>query len=169
MQRLFVMDFKDYDENWKRSERPSVRAIIKRGEKLAMVHDMKYDYYMFPGGGIEEGESYEEALIREVREETGLNVFPETIVEYGSVLRIQKSTIFEKTVFVQENFYYCCEVGDDIGLQHLDEYEREEKYVLEFVTAEEALQTNQFHDHKEETGSSWIARESELLKLLMEG
>ncbi len=167
MKRLFIMDFKDYDENWERSERPSVRAIIKRGEKLAMVHEMKHDYYMFPGGGIEDGESYEQALIREVQEETGLNIIPETIVEYGSVLRIQKSVIFEKTIFLQENFYYCCEAEDTIGEQQLDEHEKAEGYVLEFVTAKEALETNQFHDHKEETGSAWIAREAELLKMLM--
>ena len=32
-----------------------------------MIHSLKYDYYKFPGGGIEDGESNEEALIRETR------------------------------------------------------------------------------------------------------
>ena len=54
MKRLFVIDLKDYDEDWQRSRRPSVRAIIQCGDKLAMVYDQKYDYYGFPGGGIEE-------------------------------------------------------------------------------------------------------------------
>lgn len=99
MKRLLVMDMKDYDEAWERSVRPSVRAIIEWNGKLAMVHNLKYDYYMFPGGGIEEGESYHEALAREVKEETGLIVIPETIEEYGSILRVQKSLLFEQTIF----------------------------------------------------------------------
>lgn len=33
------------------------------------MHSLKYDYYKLPGGGIEEGEFYEETLVREVRKE----------------------------------------------------------------------------------------------------
>lgn len=36
---------------------PSVRAIIIKNDKVSMIHSMKYDYYEFPGGGIEKGES----------------------------------------------------------------------------------------------------------------
>ena len=55
-----------------------------------MVHSRKYNYYKFPGGGIEAGESYAEALCREVREEAGLQVKKETIREYGIVPRMEK-------------------------------------------------------------------------------
>ena len=83
MERLFVIDLKDYDENWERSLRPTARAIIIKDDKLAMVYNQKYDFYAFPGGGIEEGEDFYHALIREVREEVGLIVKPETIKEFG--------------------------------------------------------------------------------------
>ena len=43
-----------------------------------MIHSLKYDYYKFPGGGIENGENPVEAMIRETREEAGLVVKPET-------------------------------------------------------------------------------------------
>ena len=32
------------------------------------------EYWVFPGGGVKEGESPEEALIREIKEETGFDV-----------------------------------------------------------------------------------------------
>ena len=32
------------------------------------------DYYTFPGGGLEEGETLEEGTIREIKEEFGINV-----------------------------------------------------------------------------------------------
>lgn len=81
MKEKFVIDLKDYDEGWEHSLRPSVRAIIQQDDKLAMVYNQKYDYYAFPGGGVEDGENFHQALIREVKEETGLKVIPETIEE----------------------------------------------------------------------------------------
>ena len=107
MRTLFEIDTKDYDPNGKAFVRPSVRGIILRNGKVAMVHSMKYDYYKFPGGGIEPGESHWDALMREVREESGLRVLPDTIREYGLVPRKQKSDqVDEYDLFIQENFYY---------------------------------------------------------------
>mgnify|MGYP002511038206 CR=1 FL=1 len=44
------------------------------------------------GGGIETGECMQDALIREVLEETGLCIIRDSIQEYGQVHRIQKGT-----------------------------------------------------------------------------
>ena len=82
MRLLFDMDKKDYDPDGTKFFRPSVRGIIVRGGKLALVHSLKYDYYKFPGGGIDDGETHTATLVREVREETGLNVLPESVREY---------------------------------------------------------------------------------------
>ena len=65
------MDLKDYDIKLKRFRRPSVRGIIIKDNKVAMVYSHKYDYYKFPGGGIESNEDIITALKREVLEETG--------------------------------------------------------------------------------------------------
>ena len=168
MKRLFVIDLKDYDENWERSLRPTVRAIIKKDDELAMVHNQKYDYYAFPGGGVEEGESFHQALIREVKEETGLNVIHETITEFGSALRLNSSKLYENTIFEQENFYYICQVENVVGEQVLEDYEAEEGLKLAFVTPEEALRKNRFDDHKEDNDAIWIERETRVLEIYME-
>ena len=111
MRLLFEMDAKDYSPSAKRFIRPSVRGIILRGQTIAMVHSLKYDYYKFPGGGIESGESFKEALCREVREESGLLVKKNTIQEYGIVPRRERGKRGE--IFVQDNFYYLCETSED--------------------------------------------------------
>jgi 8-oxo-dGTP diphosphatase len=51
-------------------------AIIVRDGKVLLFHRQKpgRDYYILPGGGVELEESFEEACIREVKEETGLDV-----------------------------------------------------------------------------------------------
>lgn len=55
-------------------ERAAV-VILDRGRVLLM-HRRKEgdDYYVVPGGGVEPGETPEEAAIREAKEETGLTV-----------------------------------------------------------------------------------------------
>lgn len=66
-----------------------VSAIIISNNKILLIHRKKEgrEYWVFPGGGVEEGETNEQALIREVKEETNLDV---TGV---------------KSAF--DNFYYC--------------------------------------------------------------
>ena len=51
-------------------------AIIIKGGEILLIKRVKPDrtYWVFPGGGLEEGETIEEGLKREVYEETGLNV-----------------------------------------------------------------------------------------------
>ena len=41
------------------------------------------------------------ALIREVKEETGLTVIPESIKELGLVVRLNKSFIYQNTVMLE--------------------------------------------------------------------
>ena len=115
--------------------------MIRNG-KAAMIHSLKYDYYKFPGGGIEEGETPVEALIRETREEAGLVIIPETIREYGFVHRIQKSSTDETECFVQDNYYYLCKAMDQLTSQQLDDYEAQESYRLEFVEPLVAISKN---------------------------
>ena len=88
MRILFEMDKKDYIFNGSVFRRPSARAIIIKDGKIAMVYSQKYNYYKFPGGGIEAEECMEDALTREVSEETGLCVIKNSIQEYGQVRRI---------------------------------------------------------------------------------
>lgn len=53
----------------------AVAVIIDDG-KILIIHRFKSgeEYYVFPGGGVENNEPVEEAVIREAKEETGLDI-----------------------------------------------------------------------------------------------
>jgi len=169
MRTLFEYDYKNYKENGTVGIRPSVRGIIIKNGKLALVYSRKYDYYSFAGGGLNNGETNEDALIREIREELGLNVIPESIREYGLIVRKEKGAIDD--LFIQENYYYLCDVSDQVTAQQLEGYEIDEAYELRWVTPSEILETNRKHSHGTLDAQPWAAhlfeREERLLDTLI--
>ena len=166
MRELFRIDLKDYNINDKQYVRPSARGIIINNGKVAMIYSQKYDYYKFPGGGIEQSENMITALKREVLEETGLSLVDDSIKEFGSVMRIQKSRFNENEIFVQENFYFFCMTYDNITDQSLDQYESDEGFILQYVLPEFAINVNRTHFHAD-YDEYLIERESRVLELLI--
>ena len=166
MRLLFAIDKQDYAACTYTFVRNSARSIILRDGKIAMIHSLKYNYYKYPGGGIEPGESAVDALIRETAEEAGLTVVPDTIREYGYVHRIQKSTVEEDECFIQDNYYYLCDVEEGVRPQKLDDYESEEHFTLEYVKPETAILSNRTKDHGPKD-PVMLEREARVLEMLL--
>lgn len=59
--------------------RKDVRTYLIKNDKVLVIkysqNDCKKDYYDIPGGGIEHGETPEQAAIREFKEETGMRIY----------------------------------------------------------------------------------------------
>ena len=170
MKLLYEIDKKNYKENGTSFSRPSVRGIIVKEGKIAMIHSLKYDYYKFPGGGIEKGENHFQALIREVKEETGLEVISSSIKEFGYIHRIEKGK--KEDIFIQDNYYYFCDISENVSEQNLDDYENEEEFTLEFVLPETAINTNRNHSHNAKDNNTkfitMVERENRILEMLKE-
>lgn len=164
MRNLFDIDLHDYPEDGQRSYRPSYRAIIIRDRKIYMVHSRKYDYYKFPGGGREEGETPIDTVVREVAEEAGLTVIADTVREFGRVHRVQRGLL--EDIFDQENFYYLCDVTDTLGTPHLDGYEADEGFTLELIDPTRAIATNRTPDPSPDR-SVMREREARVLEILI--
>ncbi|WMJ86659.1 NUDIX domain-containing protein [Anaerocolumna sp. MB42-C2] len=152
-----ILDRRNYDKKWDKITRVAIRGIIESDGKIALIHSGKHGDYKFPGGGMEAGESREETLIREVLEETGLKVIPETIKYYGKFKEIKKDKEQCK-IFEQLSYYYYCDILPEEGERNLDHYEEEEEYELKWITLEEAIENNTIINHSEHT--PWIYRDT---------
>ena len=140
MRLLFEVDKKDYDQNADRTYRYSACGIVIRGKTLAMCYVDKHGVYVIPGGGIETGETMEQAVVREMHEETGLRIIPESIREYGYVHIVRKG-IYEP-VYVQDDYYFLCQAEEELDEVNLTKNEIENGYHFEFVNPFEILRIN---------------------------
>lgn len=67
----------------------AVSAAIFRGDRVLIVRRARppaHGFYTLPGGGVELGETLEEAIIREVREETALAIEPIGLAGYRQAI-----------------------------------------------------------------------------------
>lgn len=86
--------------------RPSVYAIIPRATAIVLITLRSTGKYGLPGGAVEPHEPLEQALHREVREETGLTVVIERLLHF-------KETFFyyepADRAYHTLSFFYLCQ------------------------------------------------------------
>ena len=95
------------------------------------------EYYTFPGGGLEDGETPEEGTIREIKEEFGINV---------KIVGKLYETYSEK--FNQKEIFFLCEyvsgkfgTGDGPEFNNDPKYIDSGKYIPEIVKREDVEST----------------------------
>jgi 8-oxo-dGTP pyrophosphatase MutT (NUDIX family) len=147
--------------------RHAVRAIIFYHEKVLMILN-KHGDLKFPGGGINPSETAEEALRREVKEETGYIKF--TIIELlGKTIQRNLDIYDTNAMFEMESSYYLCRLDDEqnAGIQ-LDDYERELDFRCGFYRLEQALDNNLKLLKEDKTPFKWLKRETAVLQELVD-
>lgn len=110
---------------------PTVGALIFSPEgKALLIKSHKWgDQYVIPGGHIELGEKIEDALRREIREETGLEIYD---IEFF----LLQDFIFDKTFHKKRHFLFLDHICKTTSTQVTLDQEGQE-YV--WVNPEEAL------------------------------
>lgn len=112
MRTLFTLDLHDYEPDMPVHLRQAVRALIRQGDLWLMQQNGKGEY-KFPGGGIDPGETSEQALVREVMEETGMRLIPGSIQPVGEVIERRRDTYRDPTrIFEQQSCYFLCEAEE---------------------------------------------------------
>ena len=86
--------------------------ILVEDNKVALIerHRAGLEYYVFPGGGVEEGETPERAAIREAKEELGVEV---AIKQKVAVVHFGLST---------QIYYLVEQVGGEFGMGTGEEF-----------------------------------------------
>lgn len=121
--------------------------------------------YKLPGGGVNDGEKDEEALIREIQEETG---FRNCQVRQfaGEVVESHLDVYDPEAIFEMTSRYYFCEWWGEKGGQQLDPFEEDQDITPVWISVEEALvQNRKILDQTKK--NPWIERENYVLVQLL--
>lgn len=114
------------------SFRPSVYGVVIKDNKILLVK--QWDGYDFPGGGVEMNETLEQALVREFKEETGLDV------------KVKEVVLAESNFFKSRNgdcwnsilIYFSCEiVGGEITDKYFSKDEKNYAGLAEWIDISE--------------------------------
>lgn len=106
-------------------KRVRVAGIIPLEGGFALMHRVGVkkrkdyqEYYTFPGGGLEEGETPEQGTIREIKEELGIDV-----------KIVKKIYEMDSKKFTQKEIFYLCEyVGGKFGTGDGPEFSNDPRY-----------------------------------------
>ena len=89
-----------------------VGAVIIHNSNVLMVKNENYPYYYPVGGGVQFGETSEEAVLREVWEETGVNLEIDRLIFIHE--NIFSATFVNDLPFYELRLFYLMKTNDDI-------------------------------------------------------
>ena len=104
--------------------RPSAYAIVIKNDQLLTAKH--FGRNNLPGGGIEPGELPEEAVIRETKEETGIDVanprFLTMVPQFFAWNKGGNTVQYYQTILM---YYICDFVGGEFSMDGFDEHEKQ--------------------------------------------
>ncbi len=125
-----------------KSPKATVGAIIfhpDKGQKVILLTKRNIEpfkeYWCFPGGHVEEFEKLEDAIVREVNEETGLDINPEFLYHFEEIFP-------DRSIHNVALFYS----AKGVGTMNMDIKEVKE---MNWFSIEEALKMNLAFNHNE--------------------
>lgn len=111
--------------------RKSARAILLNQDGLVATQYLRtYDYHKLPGGGVDQGETIEEALKREIKEEVGCAC--NILVPIGIVIEYRA-----KHEMLHVSYCYSAMVDGEIEATALEAQEIEEGQETQWISIEE--------------------------------
>jgi len=116
--------------------REGSRAIVVRDGKILLTHELNSGWWLLPGGGLEEGETPEECVIREVEEETGY------------IVRPVRRFLFMNEYYEEyrySGFLFVCEVTGK-GQMNLTEVEKKRGVQPEWIPLQDAIDIFSKHE-----------------------
>ena len=163
MKRLLTIDLKDYTDDMPVFEKHTVRGVILRDGRMSMQLGSNGEYKI-PGGGVEGDESHAVALEREVREEMGLIVIPQTIEEIGEILELREDVFHKGVKYICHSFFYFCDVQEETVPTQMTESEIVKGYHPVWEYPEVICRENDAIQMQ-----LWQKRDTEFVRMLLDG
>ncbi|MBN2656760.1 MAG: NUDIX domain-containing protein [Spirochaetales bacterium] len=139
--------------------REAVRAYIRKGDKALFIHSPKNGDYKLPGGGIETGEDREEALRREILEESGYSLSA-VGSEIALITEFFQAKEPELDYFQMNSHYFACEIEKgEPSAQNLDDYESKLEMTPVWMEPRKALELNRAVIRDNPSPPRWTKRE----------
>ena len=167
-----LLELKDEDigmrsKKVKMRKRSAARAILFKNNKIALLHVTKDGYHKLPGGGVEKGETIEDALFREILEETGCRV--KITGEVGKIIekRTNLGILNKRFGVLQTSYCYIAKVISQ-GEPDLDDGEKEAGYKLEWTDLDSAIDLIKNEKPAIYEGKFIIKRDVEFIKTAAE-
>lgn len=115
-------------------QRKSARAVVLDADNnVGILYAKTFAFPKLPGGGVDEGEDKEQALVRECKEELGCDV--EIVGEIGKVIEYR-----ELRKMVQESFCFLARVVGEKGQPTFTIKELNEGLEIRWLPLEEVLE-----------------------------
>ena len=119
-----------------RKVRTASRVLVKAEGQVLLIRDTDpgvpdEDWWFTPGGGVDEGESYEQAAVREVFEEVGLEITEDQLL--GPIAHRFVIHGYSDRILEQEEYFYSVEIEARFEVHHNGLTERELLSIKEFA------------------------------------
>lgn len=169
MNKMLLAEIKDKDLGLEEKKekidyriRNAARAVLfNKDKKIAVLFVSKNNYHKIPGGGIKEGETINDALQREVLEETGCSF--EIKDKVGEILEFRDEFKIKQT-----SYCFIAEVKEIVAEPKFTEKESAQGFKLLWIDLDEAIDLLEKDEPKNYEGKFIQKRDLILLKKVKE-
>ena len=146
--------------------RKATRAIVLKGDDILLLYTKRYHDYSLPGGGVDEGESIVDGLIRELKEDTGAHNV-KNIKEFGLYEEFRPWHKPDFDIMHMQSYCYSCTIDDELLEPELEAHELSNGMHPVWMNIHQAIAHNEETIANSDKKGLSIERETFLLKLIV--
>lgn len=128
------------EEEINRVVRRAKMLIINSNDEILFAHSN--NNYFFVGGRVEEGESFEEGMVREVLEETGIDIPLEKREPFFVITYMNRDypSVGVNTKSVANYYSIKCDIKPDLNKVSLTDEEKVSNFQLKYIHKDKVLE-----------------------------
>jgi 8-oxo-dGTP pyrophosphatase MutT (NUDIX family) len=132
--------------------------IINSNDEILFAHTQ--DNYFFVGGRVDDNENFEEGLVREIKEETGIDIPLTKRDVFCTITYMNKDYPKEgiNTKSIANYYVIKCDIKPDLSKVKLTEEEKYCDFCLEYISKKNVL--NELHNHFKKCTKKNVVRDT---------